>query len=86
MRPVICIAFASKLIMKYLAYMGGYTDAGEQAGSGRSVEEQVGLGERWHLFIANEAGTGDARLRHSKGAMMRAACRPVGALQDLCDT
>lgn len=31
----------SKLIMKYLAYMGGYTDAGEQAGSGRSVEEQV---------------------------------------------
>ncbi|KAG2451764.1 hypothetical protein HYH02_003543 [Chlamydomonas schloesseri] len=31
----------SKLIMKYLAYMGGYTDAGEQTGSGRSVEEQV---------------------------------------------
>lgn len=38
----------SKLIMKYLAYMGGYTNdnAGEQArrrssASGRSVEEQV---------------------------------------------
>lgn len=31
----------SKLIMKYLAYMGGYTDAGEASGSGRSVEEQV---------------------------------------------
>ncbi|GFR45863.1 hypothetical protein Agub_g7314 [Astrephomene gubernaculifera] len=31
----------SKLIMKYLAYMGGYTEAGEQTGSGRSVEEQV---------------------------------------------
>ncbi|GLC68235.1 hypothetical protein PLESTF_000665000 [Pleodorina starrii] len=31
----------SKLIMKYLAYMGGYTEAGEQTGSGGSVEEQV---------------------------------------------
>eukprot|EP00197_Chlamydomonas_leiostraca_P009765 CAMPEP_0202867474 /NCGR_PEP_ID=MMETSP1391-20130828/9454_1 /ASSEMBLY_ACC=CAM_ASM_000867 /TAXON_ID=1034604 /ORGANISM="Chlamydomonas leiostraca, Strain SAG 11-49" /LENGTH=1634 /DNA_ID=CAMNT_0049547521 /DNA_START=190 /DNA_END=5094 /DNA_ORIENTATION=- len=31
----------SKLIMKYLAYMGGYTDTGEASGSGRSVEEQV---------------------------------------------
>ncbi|KXZ52496.1 MYO1A protein [Gonium pectorale] len=31
----------SKLIMKYLAYMGGYSEAGEQTGSGRSVEEQV---------------------------------------------
>lgn len=31
----------SKLIMKYLAYMGGYSDSGEVSGSGRSVEEQV---------------------------------------------
>ena len=31
----------SKLIMKYLAYMGGYTDAGEASGNSRSVEEQV---------------------------------------------
>jgi len=33
----------SKLIMKYLAYMGGYTNAGDAAkrGSIRSVEEQV---------------------------------------------
>ncbi len=36
----------SKLIMKYLAYMGGYTDTGEQTGSGRSVEEQVRVGCR----------------------------------------
>ncbi len=27
--------------MKYLAYMGGYSDTGEASGSGRSVEEQV---------------------------------------------
>ncbi len=27
--------------MKYLAYMGGYSTAGEAQGSGRSVEEQV---------------------------------------------
>jgi myosin-5 len=33
----------SKLIMKYLAYMGGYMDAAGRrgSGSGRSVEEQV---------------------------------------------
>ena len=31
----------SKLIMKYLAYMGGYLDAGATKRSGRSVEEQV---------------------------------------------
>ncbi|GLI63183.1 hypothetical protein VaNZ11_005953 [Volvox africanus] len=31
----------SKLIMKYLAYMGGYSDSGERSGSSRSVEEQV---------------------------------------------
>ncbi len=56
----------SKLIMKYLAYMGGYTDAGEQSGSGRSVEEQVrgwwagkavcegccpAGGHRWHRSV-----------------------------------
>lgn len=32
----------SKLIMKYLAYMGGFLDAG--GGSGRSVEEQASAG------------------------------------------
>lgn len=40
----------SKLIMKYLAYMGGYSIAGEAQGSGRSVEEQVqclGYTQRW---------------------------------------
>jgi ABC-type glutathione transport system ATPase component len=31
----------SKLIMKYLAYMGGYSAADSGNGSGRSVEEQV---------------------------------------------
>lgn len=31
----------SKLIMKYLAYMGGYLDSGATKRSGRSVEEQV---------------------------------------------
>ncbi|EFJ44389.1 type XI myosin heavy chain MyoA [Volvox carteri f. nagariensis] len=31
----------SKLIMKYLAYMGGYSASGERTGSGGSVEEQV---------------------------------------------
>lgn len=36
--------------MKYLAYMGGYTNTGEAAkrGSSRSVEEQVGKGHRCH--------------------------------------
>jgi myosin-5 len=37
----------SKLIMKYLAYMGGYTEAGERTGSGGSVEEQVRKGHDW---------------------------------------
>lgn len=31
----------AKLIMKYLAYMGGYTDSSHVAGQSRSVEEQV---------------------------------------------
>jgi hypothetical protein len=31
----------SKLIMKYLAYMGGYLDSGGMKNSSRSVEEQV---------------------------------------------
>lgn len=38
----------SKLIMKYLAYMGGYSDTGEASGSGRSVEEQVRAGGLMH--------------------------------------
>ena len=38
----------SKLIMKYLAYMGGFSDSSSGAGESRSVEEKVsnvGLGE-----------------------------------------
>ncbi len=31
----------SKLLMQYLAWMGGYKDGGS-IGSGRSVEQQVG--------------------------------------------
>jgi myosin-5 len=31
----------SKLIMKYLAYMGGYKGGAAGQGGGRSVEEQV---------------------------------------------
>lgn len=58
----------SKLIMKYLAYMGGYSDTGEASGSGRSVEEQVRAGG-FYLSDASLPSAGPTPCMHGLGAL-----------------
>jgi hypothetical protein len=48
--------------MKYLAYMGGYSESGEAAGSGRSVEEQVGgVQALLHIFACTSQQVSEGR-------------------------
>ena len=61
----------SKLIMKYLAYMGGYLDSGGTKNSGRSVEEQVWDAGAWEVGVGRGscwAGKSGALLWPPEGA------------------
>lgn len=68
----------SKLLMQYLAWMGGYKDGGS-IGSGRSVEQQVGRAARLPGPEAAAAAAAVRLLPRCCAAYTRLRCAAAGA-------